>query len=260
MEIDLATTPASSLKTLGRISLGPMDYIQVPQMVLNLIFSSNGGIKSSCALRKMSLSSCQLSSTPLFLKGLDDTFYLACIPQDHEFQQGMTAAGEATTNLDLSNKFLCISEQQVQITESQNRIGWKRPLRSSSPTVKLTLPRPPRYHVPKHLIQTSLKYFQGWQLNHCPGQPVPMLDNPFSEVKFPNIQTKPTMAQLEARVQLEAISSRPITSYLGEETDPHLSTTSFQVAVESKKVSPQPPFLRAKKPQFPQPLLIRLVL
>ncbi|KAK4818248.1 hypothetical protein QYF61_009423 [Mycteria americana] len=139
-------------------------------------------------------------------------------------------------------------------TESQNRVGWKRPLRSSSPTVNLTLPRPPLYHVPKHLIQTSFKYLQGWRLNHFPGQPVPMLDNPFSEVKFPHIQSKPPL------VQLETISSCPITCYLGEETDPHLSTTSFQVVVESNKVSPQPPFLQAKQSQLPQPLLIRLLL
>ncbi|KAK4830581.1 hypothetical protein QYF61_011759 [Mycteria americana] len=78
----------------------------------------------------------------------------------------------------------------------------------------------------------------GWRLNHFPGQPVPMLDNPFSEVKFPNIQSKPPLAQLEA------ISSCPITCYLGEETDPHLATTSFQ----------------AKQSQLPQPLLIRLLL
>ncbi|KAK4831631.1 hypothetical protein QYF61_018571 [Mycteria americana] len=106
----------------------------------------------------------------------------------------------------------------------------------------------------KHLIQTSFKYLQGWRLNHFPGQPVPMLDNPFSEVKFPNTQSKPPLAQLEA------ISSCPIICYLGKETDPHLSTTSFQVVVESDEVSPQPPFLQAKQPQFPQPLLIRLVL
>ncbi|KAK4832887.1 hypothetical protein QYF61_026437, partial [Mycteria americana] len=62
----------------------------------------------------------------------------------------------------------------------------------------------------------------GLRLNHFPGQPVPVLDNPFSEVKFPNIQSKPPLAQLEA------ISSCPITCYLGEETDPHLSTTSCQ--------------------------------
>ncbi|KAK4830676.1 hypothetical protein QYF61_012776 [Mycteria americana] len=94
----------------------------------------------------------------------------------------------------------------------------------------------------------------GWRLNHFPGQPVPMLDNPFSEVKFPNIQSKPPLAQLEA------ISSCPITCYLGEETNPHLSTTSFQGVVESDKVSPQPPLLQAKQSQLPQPLLIRLLL
>ncbi|KAK4823878.1 hypothetical protein QYF61_007826 [Mycteria americana] len=81
-----------------------------------------------------------------------------------------------------------------------------------------------------------------------------MLDNPFSEVKFPNIQSKLPLAQLEA------ISSCPITCYLGEETDPHLSTASFQAVVENDEVSPQPPFLQAKQPQFPQPLLIRLLL
>ncbi|KAK4831748.1 hypothetical protein QYF61_018946 [Mycteria americana] len=84
--------------------------------------------------------------------------------------------------------------------------------------------------------------------------PVPMLDHPFSKEIFPNIQSKPLL------MQLEAISSCPIASYLGEETDPHLSTTSFQVVVESDKVSPQPPFLQAQQPQFPQLLLIRLLL
>ncbi|KAK4807042.1 hypothetical protein QYF61_018383 [Mycteria americana] len=81
-------------------------------------------------------------------------------------------------------------------------------------------------------------FLVGWRLNHYPGQPAPMLDNPLGEEKFPNIQSKPPLAQLEA------ISSCPITCYLGEETDPHLSTTSFQ----------------AKQSQLPQPLLIRLLL
>ncbi|KAK4816514.1 hypothetical protein QYF61_017614 [Mycteria americana] len=47
------------------------------------------------------------------------------------------------------------------------------------------------------------------------------------EEKFPNIQSKPPL------VQLEAISSCPVTCYLGEETDPHLSTTSFQLRCPS---------------------------
>ncbi|KAK4824504.1 hypothetical protein QYF61_015902 [Mycteria americana] len=147
-----------------------------------------------------------------------------------------------------------VPQFQLFQTESQNHIGWKRPLRSSSPTINLTLPKPPLHHVSKHLIQTSFKYLQGWRLNHFPGQPVPVLDNPLGEEKFPNIQSKPPLAQLED------ISSCPITCYLGEETDPHLSTTSFQVVVESDEVSPQPPFLQAKQSQLPQPLLIRLLL
>ncbi|KAK4827693.1 LOW QUALITY PROTEIN: hypothetical protein QYF61_020827 [Mycteria americana] len=84
--------------------------------------------------------------------------------------------------------------------------------------------------------------------------PVPMLDHPFSKEIFPNIQPKPLL------MQLEAISSRPITCYLGKETNTHLTTTSFQVVVESDKVSPEPPLLQTKQSQFPQPLLIRLVL
>ncbi|KAK4811465.1 hypothetical protein QYF61_010344 [Mycteria americana] len=104
-----------------------------------------------------------------------------------------------------------------EIIESQNHriveVG-KDLLRSLSPTVNLPLPSPPLHHVPEHLIQTSFKYLQGWRLNHFTRQPVPMLDNPFSEEIFPNIQSKPPLAQLEA------ISSRPITCYLGEETDP----------------------------------------
>ncbi|KAK4830366.1 hypothetical protein QYF61_010143 [Mycteria americana] len=90
----------------------------------------------------------------------------------------------------------------------------------------------------EHLIKMKIHRTPGWRLNHFPGQPLPMLDNPFSEEKFPNIQSKPPLAQLEA------ISSCPITCYLGEETNPHLSTTSFQ----------------AKQALLPQPLLIRLLL
>ncbi|KAK4809371.1 hypothetical protein QYF61_001889 [Mycteria americana] len=81
-----------------------------------------------------------------------------------------------------------------------------------------------------------------------------MLENPFSEEKFPHIQSKPPLAQPEA------ISSCPITCYLGEETDPHLSTPSFQAVVESDEVPLQPPFLQAEQPQVPQLLPISLVL
>ncbi|KAK4812905.1 LOW QUALITY PROTEIN: hypothetical protein QYF61_027299 [Mycteria americana] len=117
---------------------------------------------------------------------------------------------------------------------------------------KVALPSPPLHHVPEHHIYTSFKYLQGWGLNHFPGQPGPMLDNPFGEEIFPNIQSKPPLTQLEA------ISSCPMACYLGEETD----TTWLQPpeVVESDEVSPQPPSLQAKQPQLPQPLPISLVL
>jgi len=61
-------------------------------------------------------------------------------------------------------------------------------------------------------------------------------------------------------MQLEAIASRPIAGYPGEETNTCLTTASFQVVLESKKVPPQPPLLQIKQPQLPQSLLVRLVL
>jgi len=85
-----------------------------------------------------------------------------------------------------------------------------------------------------------------------PGQPVPKPDNSLSREMFPNIQSKPPL------MQLEAIASRPIAGYLGEETNTCLTTTSFQVVVESNKGPPQPPLLQTEQLQLPQSLLIRL--
>jgi len=48
--------------------------------------------------------------------------------------------------------------------------------------------------------------------------------------------------------------------YMGEEANPHLNTASFQVVVESDKVSPEPYLLQTEQPQFPQLLPIRLAL
>jgi len=59
-------------------------------------------------------------------------------------------------------------------------------------------------------------------------------------------------------MQLEAISSCPIASNLGEDTNTHLATTSFQVVVESEKAPLS--LLQTEQPEFSQSLLIRLVL
>ena len=101
--------------------------------------------------------------------------------------------------------------------------------KSLSPTINLTLPIPPLNHVPKLRIYTSFKYLQCWCLNHFPGQPVPMLDNSFSEEIFPNIQSKPLL------VQLQAISPRPIAWYLREKTDMYLYSTHVYMCIYMEK-------------------------
>ena len=52
-------------------------------------------------------------------------------------------------------------------------------------------------------------------------------------------------------MQLKAITSHAVTSYLGKEVMPdlHLDITSFQVAVKSDKVSPEPSLLQSEPSQ-----------
>jgi len=64
-----------------------------------------------------------------------------------------------------------------------------------------------------------------------------MLDNAFGEEIFPKDQSKSLL------VRLQVISSCLIASYLREETNTHLATTTFRVVVEGNKVSLQPPFV-----------------
>ena len=91
-------------------------------------------------------------------------------------------------------------------------------------------------------------------VNHFPGQPIPAPDHSFREEMFPNIQPECPL------VRLETIPSSPIASYMGEEANSHLATTSLQGVLEGYKVSPEPPRLQTKQFQLPQLLLIRAVL
>jgi len=68
-----------------------------------------------------------------------------------------------------------------------------------------------------------LENHQGRWLHHLSEQPIPAPDHPPGEELFPNIQPESPM------MQLEAIISNPITSYMGEEANPHLTTTSLHV-------------------------------
>jgi len=119
---------------------------------------------------------------------------------------------------------------QPEAIASHHRVmGWKRPLRSSSPTAN---PTPPCLlnHVPKGHIHTLFKHLQGWGLHHLPSQPIPTPDQ-----------------------------NGPIAGSWGAEPNPP-SLHPPVGAVESEKVSPQPPLLQTEQPQLPQPLLMGLVL
>ena len=83
------------------------------------------------------------------------------------------------------------------------------------------------------------------ELSHLPRQTVLMPDYSFREEALPNIQPVPPLAQLEA------IPSHPTSSCTGQETNSYHTTTSFQVAVESDKVSPEPPLLQTEQSLLP---------
>ena len=77
-----------------------------------------------------------------------------------------------------SSKFAFLAWLSAAKDANHRIIGWKRPLRSPSPTVTTT---PPRLlnHVPRCHISMHLEPLQGWGLHHCPGQPGLMPDCSF---------------------------------------------------------------------------------
>lgn len=95
-------------------------------------------------------------------------------------------------------------------------------------------------HVPKHNTYTST--YRDGDLSTSLGL---LLGKKFSH---PTATTLVPTLSWHPLVQLEAIPSYPVTCYLGEETNPHLATASFQRVVEGDRVPPEPPFLQGKYP------------
>ena len=79
-----------------------------------------------------------------------------------------------------------------RITES---LSLEKNFKSIESNPEPNMAKPPLNRVPKHHVYTSFKDPQEWGLNPFPGQPVPVLDNPFGEESFPNIQSKSPLAQ-----------------------------------------------------------------
>lgn len=127
-------------------------------------------------------------------------------------------------------------------------LGLKKHL-TSSPAVN-----PGLNHVPTHHVYTmSFNHPQGWQLNHVPGQPVPMFDN---------LLVKKLFLILSLNLPWHNFRLFPLVLSLviweQRLTPPHCNLLSG--SCREGKVSPQPPSLQTKQAQFPQLILMALVL
>ena len=136
-------------------------------------------------------------------KPLQKTYYYSATLRSH------------TLSSPLSNSCPCVAGEPCVLPTLEPAlliIGWKRPLRSSSPTIS---PTPPYLlnHILKCHIYMFFKHLQRWWLHHLPGQPVPMPHHSSRKEVFPNTQSEPPL------MQLEAIASCPVAGYLGEETN-----------------------------------------
>lgn len=76
------------------------------------------------------------------------------------------------------------SPQDTGLELVDNRIAESSRLEKTSSTTKSNyqpnIQIPPLSHIP--LVHITLKYLQGWRLHRCPGQPIPVLVRPLSEV------------------------------------------------------------------------------
>ena len=115
--------------------------------------------------------------------------------------------------------FLGEEESQLLI---QNRIIESFRLEKTFKIIESNHHACPLNHVLEYLVYVLFEYLQGWWLNHFPGQPIPMSDNPLSKKIFPNIQPKSPLPQLEA------ISSCPISSHLSSRPAPTSLQSPFR--------------------------------
>lgn len=86
-------------------------------------------------------------------------------------------------------------------------------------------------------ISATSTHFLGWVLRYLSAQPIPILNQSYSEEILPDVHSKPPL------VQLEAVSSHHITYHLRTETSSILTAASFQVVVGRDELCLQAPLL-----------------
>lgn len=83
--------------------------------------------------------------------------------------------------LEVGLSSLFLSKCSAEYTQSWNHLDWEKPLSSPSPSITPALPSPSLTPIPRCHIHTPFKSLQEQWIHHFPGQPVPVLDNSFSE-------------------------------------------------------------------------------
>ena len=120
--------------------------------------------------------------------------------------------------------FVCFLnvEPSIALTySSQHRIT--EPLRLEKTTEIIVSSCQPIPTMSTNHIHTVLDHLQGRWPHHLPGQPVSEPHHSFWEEIFLNIQSEQLL------VRPEVMASSCITSYLGEQGNPHLATMPFQL-------------------------------
>ena len=140
-------------------------------------------------------------------------------------------------------------QKQKIIGGSQNGLGWKEPLRSSSSHPLLQAGTPPARPGCSKPIQPGLECFPGGGIHNLSGQPVPVSHHPHSKEFLPNTQSK------SALFQFKTISPRPVTTCPSKKSFPSLSVGPLQVLEGCYKMPLGPSPLQAEEPQISRPMM-----
>lgn len=95
------------------------------------------------------------------------------------------------------------------------------------------------------IVQVPVEHWQAWGINHLSEKPVTVFDCPHGNKMFPNVWSKPPLAQLCA------IPSCPASVPREKRPAPPSSSPTEEVA-ESHEVASQPPFLQSGQPKCTQ--------
>lgn len=88
-----------------------------------------------------------------------------------------------------------------------------------------------------YLIHSLLEHLQGWELHHCPGEPLPMPHHSLGEESFPKIPHEPTLEQpvaISSCLSPAAWEKNPIPPFQNLPIQPFLQDRVMRWAASTK--------------------------